>query len=167
MENPTSDFVYQQWKMLINDWIDGLLKSFKDEDYLIEISPGKNHGVFILGHLVASDDDFSLYMGKGDFLFPEYQDMFASGSPLKPASEYPTVKEILEKWKAVCDKNEKIYQELTDAELSEYHELCKDPEKDWFKTKARVVQAWQLHQNYHAGQLAVIHSIAKSKEQKK
>lgn len=163
MENPTSNYLYRQWKMLVDEWINYQIGRLKEEDYLLELSPGKNHGVFILGHLVASDDDFSVYMGKGGYLFPEYQEIFSAGSELLPVDYYPSVKEILEKWKAVCEKNEKIYQELTDAELSEYHANCEDPEKDFFKTKERVIQMWQTHQAYHVGQFGLLESIAKSK----
>jgi hypothetical protein len=171
MENLKSNFAYNQWKMLVKDWINLTIARIPEEAFNLEVSPGKNNGVYILGHLVVSDDDFSVYMGKGDFLFPEYRNLFANGTKCLPPEKYPPVKEILEKWKAVCDKNEKIYQELKDSEFDEFHALCEDPEKDWFKTKERVIQAWQLHQAYHAGQLGILESIvksnAKSKEQKK
>lgn len=164
MENPICNSYFRQWKMLIKDWVNLTLSLIKEEDLKLEVSPGKNHGVFILGHLVTSDDDFSVYMGKGDLLFPDYQKMFGTGAKLLPPDQYPTATEILEKWKAVCEKNEKIYKEFKDSELSEYHALCNDPGKDFFKTKERVIQAWQLHLAYHAGQLGIIESISKSKE---
>lgn len=167
MESPASDCLYHQWKMLVDDWVNLTISRIKEEDFKLEVSPGKNHGIFILGHMVTSDDDFSMYMGKGDLFFPDYKEMFGTGAKLLLPDKYPPVKEILEKWKAVCDKNEKIYKELTDAELDEYHALCKDPDKDWFKTKRRVIHAWQLHQAYHAGQLGIIESITKPKEQMK
>jgi uncharacterized damage-inducible protein DinB len=161
MENRASKHFYEQWQMLVRDWIGGWLNSLSDEDLKTEISPGKNNGVYILGHLIVSDDDFSKYMGKGGYLFPEYRKMFGQNSKCLPPENYPPVSELRVAWKKVCDKNRKIYEELTDEELEQPHALIEDPahpEKDYFRTKGRIIMAWQLHQAYHVGQLGVIHA---------
>ncbi|HRE40215.1 MAG TPA: hypothetical protein PLG90_02695 [Ignavibacteria bacterium] len=152
---------FNQWKILTEDWIGLYLRLLEEKDFELEISPGKNHGLFIFGHLIASDDDFSLYLGKGDLLFPDYQKLFAGPNSLKPVNEYPKLNEMHEKWKAVCDKNRIIYENLTDNQLDEFHSLCENPETDYFKTKERIIISWQFHQAFHVGQLATIHSKAK------
>jgi hypothetical protein len=164
MNNPVSKMFYDQWKMVITDWVNGMLGKMSDDDFKIEISPGKNHGVFLLGHFIGSEDDLSVFLGKGDYMFPEYQKIFMGKVTLLSPQEYPSVSEMKENWKKVCGKSEKIYLELTDEELNEPHAMIKDPEKDYFKTKARVLMAWQLHQAYHAGQLAIIASKVKEKK---
>ncbi|MBE2255493.1 MAG: DinB family protein [Ignavibacteria bacterium] len=159
--NIRSEQFYRQWKILTEDWIALYLRLLEEKDYEIEISPGKNHGIFILGHLIASDDDFSLYMGKGEILFPEIQNLFASPNSLKPVSDYPPLPELKDKWNSVCEKNNLIYQNLTDNELDEIHAKCENPDTDYFKTKEKIIISWQFHQAFHVGQLATIYSKAK------
>lgn len=155
MNNSLSKQFSRQYAMMV-EWVNGTIDPLSDDEFKMEITPGKNHGVWLLGHLVTSDDDFSMFMGKGDQMFPQYYDLFGQGSKLLPPGEYPPVSELKNAWKKVCEKNRKIYSGLTDDELGEPHALVKDIEKDYFKTKDRVISAWHLHQLYHAGQLGII-----------
>ncbi len=159
MENNLSKQFLRQYEMMI-EWVNGTIDPLSDEEFKLEIYPGKNHGIWIFGHLVTSDDDFSMFMGKGEVMFPEYYEIFGQGSKLLPPDKYPSVSEIKSAWKKVCDKNRKIYSELADEELQLPHALVKDIDKDYFKTKERVIMAWHLHQLYHAGQLGIIVSQA-------
>ncbi len=159
MQNLASSQFQLQYKAMIN-WINSYLDSLSDDDLKMELAPGKNHGVWILGHLIASDDDFSGFMGKGDFLFPEYQSMFAQGAKLQPVENYPPIQTLRKQWKDIVTKNQKIYDDLTDADLNELHANIKDPEKDFFKTKNMIIIYWQLHQMYHLGQLSLLVSKA-------
>lgn len=159
MDNLILPRFLQQYEMLIG-WINGSLNALSDDELRQEILPGKNHGIWLLGHLIASDDDFSVYLGKGELIYPEYQDMFAQGSKLLPPQKYPDTYILRNHWKEVCIKNIMIYQGLKDSELDEKHEMVKDFERDFFKTKMRVIIYWQLHQAYHAGQLGILVSKA-------
>lgn len=147
-------------------WLDKYLNSLTDEDFNQRVTPSGNTGVWILGHLIASDDDLSMYLDKGPMLFPEYQDLFKQGSTLQSAEYYPKVPALRENWKNVCEKNEKIYQSLEDRELDEPHALIQGKiEEDWFKTKEGCLMNWILHQQHHAGQLAVLYSKCTKKRQ--
>ncbi|MBK7156992.1 MAG: DinB family protein [Ignavibacteria bacterium] len=159
MENKTSQYFAQQFEM-VTEWINWLLKDLTDEDLRTELSPGKNHGIWILGHLIASDDDFSLFMGTGNPVYPEIQELFGQGSKLQPPDKYPDVKSLRVKWDEICEKNRKIYSELKDEDFDKPHAMIKNYDTDYFKTKGRVIMAWQIHQAYHAGQLAVIASLS-------
>ncbi len=159
MENILSKQFHRQYDMML-DWVNVNINSLSDEEFKMELSPGKNHGVWLLGHLIVCDDDFSLFMGKGDLLIPEISEIFRQNSKLMPVENYPSVSKLKEYWKQVTDKNQKIYSELTDKELTDRHAMVKDYDTDYFKTKERVIMAWQLHQLYHAGQLGVIVSKA-------
>lgn len=159
MENPVSKKFTHQYEMMVS-WISDTINGLSDDDYKLELSPGKNHGVWILGHLIVCDDDFSVYMGKGDLLYPKYSNVFGQGSKLQPVDKYPAVFELRKYWDEVCKKNKSIYIELKDSEFDEPHALVKNPETDFFKTKGGVIMAWQLHQMYHAGQLGILLSRA-------
>lgn len=138
------------------EWVNGCINSLDDDEFRMELSPGKNHGVWILGHLVVSEDDFSIFMGNGELLFPELVEFFAQKSKLQPPENYPPVPELRGYWDAVCRKNREIYSQLADDELDMPHALLENDDTDYFKTKKRVIMAWQFHQMYHAGQLAVL-----------
>lgn len=155
MENNTSAKFREQYIMMI-EWLNNYINTLLDEEFRLEISPGKNHGVWILGHLISSDDDFSVYMGKGELLFPEYQKLFGQGSRLQPPESYPPVSELKNKWNMLFEKNKKIYSELKDHELDEIPENADENFTGYFKTKGIVVMAWNLHQMYHGGQLGVL-----------
>ncbi|MEP7146575.1 MAG: DinB family protein [bacterium] len=144
-------------------WVNIYIDSLTDEEFEMELSPGKNHGVWILGHLITSDDDFSLYMGKGELLFPEYHDLFGQGSMLQPVKNYPKVLVLRKHWNDIIGKNKKIYENLKDEEFEHPPANIADNKEDYFKTKARVIMAWQLHQVYHGGQLSVLASRAGKK----
>jgi uncharacterized damage-inducible protein DinB len=159
MDNIIAKKFFQQYEMMVG-WINETMGGLSDEDFKTELSPGKNHGVWILGHMIVCDDDFSLYMGKGELLYPEFAETFGQSSKILPVEDYPPVAELKGWWNKVCLKNKKIYSELKDSEFDEPHALVTDFEKDFFKTKGRVVMAWQLHQMYHNGQLGVILSRA-------
>jgi hypothetical protein len=158
MQNKTK-LIHSQYKTMVS-WVNMYLKRLSDDDLKREIAPGKNHGVWLLGHLIASDDDLSLYFGKGTMLYPDYSDIFGQGSVLKPLAEYPPVSLLREQWKNVTDKNIKIYAELHDEELNEPHAMIKGKvEDDFFKTKENCSINWLLHQMYHAGQLGVLYAM--------
>jgi hypothetical protein len=153
--NPRATLLQEQFHFMLA-WVNMYLDELTDEELRSDIIPGKNHGVWILGHLVASDDTLSEYLGYGPTLFPETQ-RYAQGQLLLPVDECKPPSVLRDEWKKVCEKNETIYQRLTDAELDEPHAMLQgNPENDYFKTKQGVIINWSLHQVHHAGQLALL-----------
>ncbi len=159
MDNPRSKILAKQYSD--SSWADWIIRSLSDDELKKEISPGKNHGIWLLGHLITCEDDFALFMGKGEITYSLYHDLFAEETVLQPVENYPPISEMREKWKEMLAKNRKIYDELKDEELEENHAQRKG-EDDFCKTKEDVTVHWQLHLMYHAGQLSVL--IPKSKK---
>lgn len=125
-----------------------------------EIAPGKNHGVFLLGHILTSEDSISLFLGKGELLYPEYNLIFTSGSKLQPADKYPSTELLREQLNKVFQRNTNLYSEMSDSELNEPHSLLKGKmEDDFFKTKEGVITKFLAHQLHHTGQLSILHII--------
>jgi hypothetical protein len=144
-------------RQIMVGWVNMYLDALTDDELRAEIVPGRNHGIWILGHLIASDDDLSLYINKEPILFPELQELFKQGSTVQDISKYPPIPELRQKWQKVCEKNGNVFKQLTDEMLDEYHEMIQgDPEKDYFKTKEVVIINWTLHQIHMAGQLALL-----------
>ena len=75
MEKKVVNAYLEQFDIMVG-WIDQYLNSISDEDLKSEIAPGKNTGVWTLGHLIASMDDIGLYLGSED---KGYKDYFGPG----------------------------------------------------------------------------------------
>ncbi|HZV13116.1 MAG TPA: DinB family protein [Candidatus Kapabacteria bacterium] len=153
----TRSQTFKEQRQIMVDWVNMYLDALTDDELKMEIVPGRNHGVWILGHLIASDDDLSLYINKEPVLYPDCQELFQQGSVLKSVESYPPISELRRRWKAVCEKNEILFDQLRDEMLDEPHEMIKgDPEKDFFKTKDVCLMVWTLHQVHMAGELALL-----------
>jgi len=128
------------------------MSKLTDEDWNEYIITDRNHGIWLLGHMIASDDDLSLFINKAPMLFPEYQDIFSQGSKCLSIENYPSLEVLKGAWNSVCEKNKKIYSELKDENLDESHH----GDEDFVKTKEDVISHWLIHQAYHSGQLGVL-----------
>jgi len=160
MNNPISIKFYEQWKFTA-EWITGNIEHLADDDLKQSFATGKNHGVWILGHLIESEDELSKFLGKAPMIYPVYEDMFGQRSKLEPVDFYPSIETLRKQWKEVMVKNDKVLSEISDSELDEPHALSAEMgEKDFFKTKGRVIMIWNIHQSYHNGQLSILLSLA-------
>jgi hypothetical protein len=125
-----------------------------DEDLKKEISPGKNTGIYVLGHLTAVHDAILPLLGLGDKLYPELQNPYIitpdkSGLPLHSGRE-------LKKYWAVVNKHllEK-FQTLTSMEwLTRHNSIsAEDFTKEPHRNKLNVLISRTNHLAYHLGQL--------------
>ncbi|MBK8474049.1 MAG: DinB family protein [Sphingobacteriales bacterium] len=148
----------EQWQILTH-WISTTINRLSDEDLARSIAPNRNHGIWILGHLIQSEDELAVYWGRADFLFPHYNDLFGIGTPLLPVADYPAPGLLRQHWAQINERNRQAIATFTDAEWDEPHALIspQNPiEKDFFKTKGRTFLFWNLHQTLHLGQLNVL-----------
>lgn len=146
---------YLEQFSIMQGWIDQHLNSLSDEDLKNEIAPGRNTGIWTLGHLIASMDDIGLYLSDKDKDYKDYWEMFGPGSKLQPSDTYPPVTEMRDKWKKVNEKAKKIIGNVSDEDLENDHNNKTDT-TDFYKTKKKVIDCWILHQMYHAGQLGIL-----------
>lgn len=54
----------QAWNMQVKR-TEQLITSLTDEDLLREIAPGKNRGIYVIGHLIAIHDAMNNILGLG------------------------------------------------------------------------------------------------------
>ncbi len=161
MKNPITTAFYDQWTIMTS-WISGTLSRLSDADLCAYV--GRNHGIWILGHLIESEDELGVYLGKADWMFPDYADMFGQGSVLLPADKYPSAAVLREQWRAVLDRNHLLLQALSDAEWDEPHTQIHSGvpvDKDFFRTKGRCIAIWNIHQAHHNGQLSILAAMVK------
>ena len=115
--------ILEQWQTM-RHWVNLYLNKLSDEDLAKEIFPGSNHGIWILGHLIACEDDIAPYIRNKAYLFKEYQKIFSSPAELQKPELYPSALMLREQWKEVCIQSESILSALSDDELDKgYYEI--------------------------------------------
>lgn len=148
--------VLDRWFALI-DRCDRVLNSTTDEELQKEIVPGKNRGVYLLGHLIAVHDDMMPILDFGDKLFPELYEPFIM-YPDKAIREIPSVKELRTYW---SKQNEILIQKFENLEPHEWFEKhasvsAENFEKEPHRNKLNILMTRTSHLSYHVGQLAFI-----------
>ena len=76
-----------------NKYLSKLLESLTDEQLQKEIAPGRNTGIYLLGHLIAVSDAMLPLLGFGERLFPALENVFVK-NPDKSGLEMPSVSEL-------------------------------------------------------------------------
>ena len=106
-----------------NNYLNKLISSLTDEQLAKEIAPGKNTGVYLLGHLIAVSDGMLPLLGFGDRLFPEMEEVFLK-NPDKAGKAFPSVTELKRQLEAV---NKKLNSHFTSTEINRWlsrHTAC-------------------------------------------
>src|SRR6187455_2222281 len=113
-------------KMVLDRWygsiknFDKIINSLGDETMQKEIAPGKNRGVYLLGHLIAVHDDMLKLLDMGEKLYPELHKTFID-SPDKAIAEIPSVQELRACWTKQCQVLKQKFESLLPEEWFEKH----------------------------------------------
>lgn len=90
-----------------NERLSSLLFELSDEELAREVSPGRNTGTYILGHLAAVSDGMLPVLGFGDRLFPTLEESFLA-EPQHAELARPAAGEVRRVWAdltGVLDEN--------------------------------------------------------------
>ena len=134
--------------------INEFLAATSDDILQKETAPGRNTGVYLLGHLIATNDGLFPLLGFGDKLYPDLGKVFIS-SPDKSGLQFPTVDTLKKYW---SDVSEKLTDHLNNLEPEEWlsrHEAVspEDFVKEPYRNKLNVIISRTTHMSYHLGQL--------------
>ena len=148
-------------KMVLDRWngsivnTNKLLKEITDEQLMNEVAPGKNRGVYLLGHLIAVHDDMLILLGMGEKLFPELYEPF-----IKQADKANTMIPTSEELRAMWDKQNEVLQAKFAAEADWYAKhtavSAEDFVKEPHRNKLNIIITRTSHLQYHSGQLALL-----------
>lgn len=150
-------------KLALQNWdremtrFEKLLSEISDEDMLGEVSPGKNRGIYLLGHLIAASDSLRTLLGFGDKHYPDLEIPFIK-TPDKSGQEMPSVKELKEIWKTNSTAlNERLMQIPVSEWFTKHSSISEeDFAKEPHRNKLNVLFTRTIHQTYHAGQVALL-----------
>ena len=150
-------------KMVLDRWNGSILNLNKhlnelsDEQLQKEIAPGKNRGIYLLGHLVAVHDDMLILLGMGDKLFPELNEPFIKQAD-KVATQIPSPAAIRKMWAKQNDVLQEKFAKVTVAEWFSKHTAVSDEDfsKEPHRNKLNIIITRTSHLQYHSGQIVLL-----------
>lgn len=140
-----------------NNYLNKLVDSLTDEQLAKEVSPGKNTGHYLYGHLIAVSDAMLPVMGFGELIYPALQDVFIK-SPDKSGQVMPTIAELKEYSNSVNAKLSANFSAASPEEWLSRH-MSVSPEdfaKEPHRNKLNIVISRTQHMAYHVGQLQLL-----------
>lgn len=147
-------------KMVISNWelqntrFNKLLDTLTSEQMATPTAPGRNTGVWILGHLIAVNDGMIPLLGFGDKLFPELEVHFI-GEKEKAGTAAPSLDTLKAHWHTLNAKLTAYFTELPADEWFTRHNSIspEDFEKEPHRNKLNILINRTNHETYHLGQL--------------
>ncbi len=133
---------------------DKLLNELTDDQLLNEVSPERNSGVYLLGHLAAVHDAMLPLLGLGERLHPEMENIFIK-NPDKSGLGKPPLSDLRNYWHEVNDELSKHFAILTPEEWLQKHTSVneEDFKKDQNRNRLNVLISRTNHLAFHLGQL--------------
>ncbi|MBK8339391.1 MAG: DinB family protein [Flavobacteriales bacterium] len=159
MNKPNELFV----KMVIDAWsneinaTNALLKKFADEQLMREVSPSRNRGMYLLGHLTAVHDRMLPLLRFQDALHPELDKPFLDEAD-KAVADLPSVAQLRAQWKEVNDALMDHIARLPAAEWFTRHANISEGDfpKEPHRNRLNVLLSRMSHLAYHRGQLVLL-----------
>ncbi|MCX6180389.1 MAG: DinB family protein [Bacteroidetes bacterium] len=134
-----------------------LIEKLSDAQLLSETAPGRNTGVYLLGHIAAVNDDMLRLLGLRDKFFPEYTDIFIK-SPDKSGKTFPSVAELKAAYNTVTNELNKHFNAFTTEQWLSKHTAVSEEDfaKEPMRNKLNVMISRTIHLANHMGQLAYL-----------
>jgi hypothetical protein len=148
--------VLDSWNARIKE-ANNIIDNLTDEQLQKEIAPGKNRGVYLLGHLTAVNDKMLPLLNFEPQQFSNLDDTFLSKAD-KTVAELPSVKDLRAHWKSSNEKLAKHFDALQPDAWFEKHTAvsAEDFAKEPHRNRINVVLGRTSHLSYHLGQLALL-----------
>ena len=150
-------------KMALSAWdtyntrLNKLIDTLSDEQLTAETAPGRNTGIYLLGHLIAVSDGLFPILGFGERLYPKLDKIFLE-TPDKSGLEMPSINELKEYWKKVNAKlTDHIIRVPADEWFTRHNNVSEaDFANEPHRNKLNIIINRTNHTSYHLGQLAYL-----------
>ena len=148
--------IFDRWNASITNF-DKLLNSIDDAQLLNEIAPGRNRGIYLLGHLIAVHDDMLILLDMGEKLYPELHEPFIKFAD-KAATLIPSAAELRSFWAIQSEVLRQKFQILSQDDWFERHTAvsAEDFAKEPHRNKLNIIVTRTSHLQYHIGQLVLL-----------
>lgn len=134
-----------------------LFDQLTDEQLYNEVSPNRNRGIYLLGHLTAVHDRMLPLLNFEQQIFPELEKAFIE-NPDKAFAELPNLDELRQNWKTVNDTLEQHFVNLKPHEWLEKHNAVSEEDfiKEPNRNRINILMVRASHVAYHLGQIAFL-----------
>lgn len=152
----TLKMVFDRWYALLKNF-DASLNALTDEQLQNEIAPGKNRGIYLLGHMIAIHDDMLRLLDLGDKMYPELFEPFIKSAD-KTVSDIPTAVTLRAYW---AKQNEVLKQKFDSVQPEEWFQkhsavTAEDFAKEPHRNKLNIIITRTTHLAYHHGQFVLL-----------
>lgn len=137
--------IFQSW-LLQNRKISNLINRLSDEDLQKDVVLGRNSGLYLLGHLIASNDILMPLFGFGEKMYPEYEKIFLC-TPDKCAQNFPPTNLVRSHWFSLNEELRKQFGAMNE------NQFCNS---EGAGERLKIMLSVVNHQCYHLGQLAFL-----------
>jgi hypothetical protein len=144
------------WELALKR-ITAIFDRHTDADLLRPIAPGRNRGVYLLGHLLAIHDSMFPLLGLGDRRYSQLDALFIQ-NPDNPEAKLPPIQELRSGWTSTNTLLTERLREWKPEEWLQRHTAvtAEDFAKEPHRNRLNVVLSRTGHVSYHAGQLALL-----------
>lgn len=163
INNTGSAATEQIIRQIINAWasqnkiVTAFFNKYDETVYESEVAPGRNRAIYLLGHLIASNDSMLPMFGLGERLFPQLEAIFST-SPDRTFDEIPSIAELKSNWSTLNTTLATHFATLSVEDWLGRHNRVSEADfaLDPLRNKLNVLIGRTVHQGYHAGQLALL-----------
>ncbi len=136
---------------------DKLFSDLSDEELAQEIAPGRNRGIYLLGHLTAVHDKMLPLLNFESQVYPNLDEPFLTKAD-KTVSEIPSTKELRENWKNINSRLATHFNKLSPDEWFQKHTSVSEEDfvKEPHRNRINVLVGRTNHLQYHIGQVALL-----------
>lgn len=131
-----------------------LLAELTDEQLSKQVAPGRNSGVYLIGHLAAVHDGMLPLLGAGEKLYPSLEAVFLT-NPDKSDLSKPSTTDLRYYWNNVNNKLAEYFAGLNPDQWLQKHNAvsAEDFAKEPHRNKLNVLLSRTNHLSNHLGQL--------------
>jgi hypothetical protein len=150
-------------KMITDSWqkqitaTNKIFDNLSDEELLREVAPGRNRGIYLLGHLTVVHDRMLPLLRFDESKYPELKPVFLD-APDKAIEAIPSAHQLRQQWKEVNDALSHHIQNLPAADWFTRHANISEEDfiKEPHRNRLNVLLDRTIHLSNHRGQLLLL-----------
>ncbi len=147
-------------KMVLSNWqtqnqrLTALFAKLSDDELAQETAPGRNSGIYLLGHMTAVHDAMLPLLGFGDRLFPELEETFIR-NPDRSGLPAPATATLRQYWTDVSTALDQHTNTLPADDWFTRHSAVSEEDflKEPHRNKLNIMINRTNHLSTHLGQL--------------
>ena len=141
------------WEMQISR-TDKFLNSLDDASLTKEIAPGKNRISYLIGHLIAVNDNINAMFGMSERSYLHLDEAFVK-NPDRKTQPDPDISMLRQDWKKSNEQLSALFARMTADDWFSRHTAMTDEDfvKEPTRNKMAVLLNRTNHVAYHLGQL--------------